>query len=285
MMKAKQYLFIAIEILLFLDLAGQSFEIPIYFEDSVGNKDSIVLGYNELASYGIDPNFGEIDLIDSVYADDFEVRAAIYGYSAELGVLPRIIESKKMIIGYICFDSTYFNEANSFMIVIKSQNWPISITWDKSSFKEQCNHMDIIDCTAGGWFDICIGGHPYLLLEMNHKDTATYYDTEFKTEANGDTLGALFFSFFSDFGSNVSLVQNNNIISVNPNPTSGQFHISYPLTEDDKIIITDLSGKSIPYKQSLQEIDLLSAAEGIYLLTLRLDKGGTFIAKVLKNRS
>ena len=246
---------------------GQSFEIPIYFEDAIGNRDSIILGYDELATYGIDPSFGEINLIDSAYSNDFEVRAAIYDYGWEWGNLPRVIESKKMIIGYICEDSTYFDEANSIMVVIKTDNWPIKITWDKDEFHEACNYIEIIDCTAGGWFDVCGGGHPHMLLEMNMNDLAIYTDTEFKIDIGSDTLSALYFSFFSELETTLSIVNDMRGVSASPNPSNELIQFtSIGIVEHPglKIKVFNITGSLMGTCKLNEAIDARNWGTGIY---------------------
>ncbi|MFZ1705640.1 MAG: T9SS type A sorting domain-containing protein [Saprospiraceae bacterium] len=235
-MKTFQFLMTINLVLLSLLLKGQNFEIPIYFEDSMGNKDTIIFGYDIVAGYGIDSAFGEIDLLYSAYVKEFEVRASIYDYEKIREEDPRIIESKKMIIGYVCEDPNYFVETNSLMALIKCNNWPITIKWDKEKFQDTCNFMKIVDCTPGGWFDVCGGGHPYLQLEMKERDTVMYYDTEFKVEIEGDTMAALFFSFSDGIK-----------LSVSDEPTKGKV-IPYPNPVIDNIV--KFKFENGPYNES-----------------------------------
>lgn len=265
------------------NISGQTFEIPIYFEDSAGYKDTIVLGYDPLASYAIDTSFGELNIIDSSYADHMEVRAAIYDYTI-WPELPRILETKKMIVGNVCLNPSYTGGDNSIMVVMKSQNWPITIRWDSTLFLEECNFIDIIDCTPGGWFDVCGGGHPHSLFEMRLADSVSYYGTEFKIETDQGTLRTLFFRFFSDFGSGFEEVIERKI-DFFPNPTPGVITFEYPLSTDDEIFITDILGKQISFNFSTQEVDLLDAPEGMYILTLKLNTGETVVLKVIKKSS
>ena len=285
-MKAKKYFIVAIASWFCYNLIGQSFEIPIYFEDSAGYKDTIVLGYDPLASYAIDTSFGEINIIDSSYNDDFEVRAAIYEYDYffEHGVLPRVIESKRMIVDSVCSYPSYTGESNSIMVVIKSYNWPIAIRWDNTLFLEDCNFIDIIDCAPGGWFDVCGAGHPHLLFEMRLIDSVSYYDTEFKIETEQDTLNALFFRFYSDFGSGVKDVQERKVHFF-PNPTQRLISFDHPLNKDDRISVTDIIGRSVSFNYNNQEIDLLYAPDGMYILTLKLHTGESVVMKVIKKSS
>lgn len=268
------------------DLCGQHFEIPIYFEDSAGHNDTIFLGYDPLATYGIDSSFGEINIIESSYDDNFEVRAAIYNYDYffEHGILPRVIESKRMIVDTVCSFPTYTGEGNSIMVVIKSQSWPITIRWDNALFQESCNFIDIIDCTPGGWFDVCGGGHPHLLFEMRLTDTVSYFDTEFKVETTQDTLRALFFRFYSDFGSGFEDVSERKL-GFYPNPTQGLITFDQPMNLDDKISLTDIIGRPISFNYNNKEVDLLHAPDGMYILTVKLHTGDSIVMKIIKKSS
>ena len=282
-MKLKHYFLISIVAWLGHDLFGQYFEIPIYFEDSAGYKDTIVLGYDSLATYAIDSSFGEINIIDSSYADNMEVRAAIYDYNI-WPELPRILESKKMIVGNACSNPSSTGENNSIMVIIKSQHWPIAMSWDNTLFQEECNFIDIIDCTPGGWFDVCGAGHPHMIFEMRLTDTVSYYDTEFKIESDQDTLSALFFRFYSDFGSGFEDVPERKI-DFFPNPTQGLLTLKDPLHSDDKIRVTDIIGRPVSFNYSNQEIDILHAPDGMYILTVKLHNGESVAMKVIKKSS
>ena len=282
-MKPKQCFLVAIASWFCYGLHGQHFEIPIYVEDTAGYKDTIVLGYDPLASYDLDTTFGEINIIDSSYDDNFEVRAAIYDYDYffEYGILPRVMESKRMIIDSVCSNPSYTGEDNSIMVVIKSRHWPVTMHWDNALFQEECNFIDIIDCTPGGWFDVCGAGHPHSLFEMQFADSVSYYDTEFKTEEDHDTLRALFFRFFSDFGSGVEDVVDGKI-NFFPNPTEGLITFDHPLNAKDNISVTDIMGRPVSFKCNSQEIDLLQAPDGMYILTIKFSTGQVVARKVIR---
>ena len=116
-------------ILIFLTLAfsaySQDYEIELIFENGEGKLDSVTVGYAEGASYDIDVQHGEVNILGAAYDPDFEVRTAIYDYEDVRHEDTRIIESKKMIIDRICDDRNYFDEANAIMLVIKNNKWPI----------------------------------------------------------------------------------------------------------------------------------------------------------------
>ncbi len=282
-MKIKEHFLVVLSLCFCHDLFGQHFEIPIYVEDSAGYKDTIVLGYDPLASYAIDTSYGEINIIDSPYADSLEVRAAIYDYNI-WPELPRILETKKMIVGDVCSYPSTTGEGNAIMVVLKSEYWPITMRWDNTLFQEECNFIDIVDCTPGGWFDVCGAGHPHMIFEMRLSDTVSYYDTEFKIETTQDTLSALFFRFYSDFRSGFEDVPESKI-GFFPNPTQGVITLDHPLNTGDKIIITDIMGRPISFNYCNEELDLLSNPDGIYILTVKLHTGESVVMKVLKKRS
>lgn len=272
-MKYLQFLTIVNLVLICTILNGQSFELPIYFEDSMGNKDSIILGYDIGAGYEIDSSFGEIDLIDSSYVKDFEVRASIYDYNKIREEDPRIIESKKMIIGYVCDDPMYFDEANSIMALIKCNNWPIKISWDKTNFQNTCNSMNIIDCTPGGWFDVCGGGHPHLQLVMKERDSVIYYDTEFKVEIKGDTMAALFFPYVDGIVLNVSDQKTGNKAIAYPNPVYNnilklKFANGVNKGSKTRIRIYSSEGFLIFADELIKEIPTQDWGNGLYLFEI-----------------
>lgn len=109
------------------------FQTTFYFEDAVGNKDSIIVGYDTLANYKYNPNFGEVDLttpFDSV----FEVRAThLREYNGDY------ITSKKIVGGaseYINLPNCYAVERLVFYVNAKYQ--PFTISWNQKVFDNTC---------------------------------------------------------------------------------------------------------------------------------------------------
>jgi hypothetical protein len=189
-----------------------------------------------------------------------------------------------MIIGYVCFDPDYFDEANAIMMVIKSDQWPVTLSWDKTLFQDVCDNISIVDCTPGGWFDVCGPGHPYSFLEMSLTDTATYFDSEFNIEANGDTLRVLFLKFY-EFGSGTEVISKDNKVNYFPNPHQSTFHLDYTLSSGDHIHITDLMGKPVVFTYNNHQIELPDVPDGMYVVFLQLNTGEVIAKKVIKKRS
>ncbi|MCF8417129.1 MAG: hypothetical protein K9G40_12865, partial [Crocinitomicaceae bacterium] len=62
--------------------AQEEFSFELYFEDALGNKDTLILGYDSNATNGIDPLFGELNMTGQPWDNTFEVRAG-NGYLGE----------------------------------------------------------------------------------------------------------------------------------------------------------------------------------------------------------
>jgi len=53
---------------------GQEFSFPIYFEDAIGNKDTLTMGYDINGTDGLDTVLGEINIIGVPLDTSFDVR-------------------------------------------------------------------------------------------------------------------------------------------------------------------------------------------------------------------
>jgi hypothetical protein len=56
--------------------AQPEFSFQLFFEDAIGNKDTVTLGYDYNATSGIDAAFGEVDILGVTWNNDFEVRGS-----------------------------------------------------------------------------------------------------------------------------------------------------------------------------------------------------------------
>lgn len=111
------------------------FETTIYFEDAVGNVDSVIVGHDESANGSYNPNFGEVDIAEP-WDSVFEVRAAHF-FDWWLSIDGESLLSKK-IIGLSAggIHPTYGCLMNNEPIVVFAnvENMPLSVSWDQSAF-------------------------------------------------------------------------------------------------------------------------------------------------------
>lgn len=160
-------------IILFMYISGillyaQDFSTKFYLTNKHGAKDSLELGYSSTATFGLDPQYGEVGYSIPVNSNKFGASIIINGSNEMLSQLIHNNEinsfSKKQIVP---FQQTVWIEQNAIGIMIPVDSMPITISWDKSRFDDtQRNYSLITDWTLGGWFDA--GGASFL---KNLKDT------------------------------------------------------------------------------------------------------------------
>jgi hypothetical protein len=153
---------------LFLPFLGSSqpeFSFDLYFEDALGNRDTITLGYDPQATDGIDEFLAEENINNQQWDNNFEVRV-LQKNSFELASLNQNIISphiqfKKQIVSKTC-DYNF-----PISLCIKSENFPITVYWDSSIFLEnECTNGSMIStypffqCDDIGLFDSFMGYVP-----------------------------------------------------------------------------------------------------------------------------
>lgn len=121
------------------DLEAQlqpAYETTLYFEDAVGNKDTIVIAYDTEATSQIDPEFGEVGLstpFDSV----FEVRAGnVFEWNVPL---------TKRLVTYMSNPIPGLDYCNGYTypsIFIHALHQPVKVSWDRTFFSGS-------ECRAG----------------------------------------------------------------------------------------------------------------------------------------
>lgn len=125
--------------------AQEEFSFFLYFEDALGNKDSLQLGHDENATDSIDVDFDEINIVGESWGPEFEVRCGrkfsdgLWWYYSN-GIPD--FQSKKQIGLKEC-NNEYFTHC----INLKAENFPIVIHWDSTLFNYD-------ECLKGSKFNI-----------------------------------------------------------------------------------------------------------------------------------
>lgn len=257
-------------VLLFASLIihAQQFEMPIYFEDAIGNVDSVIIGYDSDATNGIDEQFGEVNTLGVPFEKEFEVRAGFYDWYKiyfESNDDIRTLESKKFIVGKVCEDPGYHPEANSIMVSIKCNHWPITVSWDRSLFQDECSHLDLINCIPGGWFDAC-GGNCPSFAEMTEQDQAEVSCTTYTIITGSDTLQTLYFPFETLLDVGVRDEKLKNDVYVFPNPSADRLQFKYDvnLFNNAVVVIYDAIGIRKGTYIINEPIDVSTWNNGVY---------------------
>ena len=249
-----------------LSIFCQEFSFPIFFEDAKGNKDTIVLGYDQSATDAIDTLFGEKDIKNAPWDTVFEARVTdAYSYSL-------LYYSKKQILYKDCNKNKRL-EATA--IIVYCKYYPFVIRWDSSLFNIPCREKSFLtEWIPGGWFDA--GYKPIYWLK--NFDSIKYINPPY---AFKDSLFEIYFAFstIAEFGMTVrnkdalsSKIKYNNIIN--------ELLI---IETEDKIIteIIDITGK-ILMSTACKSISLSNFASGMYIIKIYCDDKIILVDKVIK---
>ncbi len=111
-----------------------SFQSRFFFEDAVGNKNTLYWGTDLSATLGIDSELGEV-LIDEPFDSVFEVRATLDPYfSGDYTANPMVVPSQDLPDQFDCDVSN----GGFFYILMSLRYPPVTITWDNADFNDIC---------------------------------------------------------------------------------------------------------------------------------------------------
>jgi hypothetical protein len=120
------------------------FEMPLYFEDALGNKDTLIIGYDDNASsYQLNPQFGEVEITEP-YDEFFEVRARKIPF-----VNP--FETKKSIADFGYFPNNECGISSGTTITVRLKYPPLKVSWDKNLLQEDECHIGTFLAPSEHW--------------------------------------------------------------------------------------------------------------------------------------
>ncbi|HCS19283.1 MAG TPA: hypothetical protein DIW47_01765 [Bacteroidetes bacterium] len=264
---------------------AQSFQFQMYFEDAVGNKDTITLGYDANGTALIDPSFGEVDIIGIPLDSTFDVRIS----NARYNQINPTFQTKKQIVADSC--SGWWFHAVS--IEIHSKNWPVTASWDSALFNADCREGSVFTgMSPGGWWDVF--GQP---SNLNRAELATHSQVTFTSNYNPATPGNLYDAyvnstndtipvFWMAFGDS-SLLRLDVLglspeLNAYPNPVVDFLHLDIESDLIHEIHVVDLAGRSTLVEYKNGHIDMRTFQSGNYMLILKLTEGTCLKKKILK---
>jgi Secretion system C-terminal sorting domain len=277
-----------------------SFQMPIYFEDAKGNKDSIVVGFDESADYTeIDSLFGE-DKLFTPFDSVFDVRIVKSKLSFDSP-----ITGKKRIIRV---ENNTFPGFRTFIVINAKYN-PIKITHKIDLLKSATtlNRVLLSKVTLGlattPWWEsskdwVCMAGQQELYIDMSKKETGLNWINVRSYKVQGqstpqkikclDLVQFISGPSCSQILDNEELSQNGIKVAVFPNPVQSIFRLSLSENIENKnlkLTITDSFGKivkeQISYNQT-DDINVQAIPAGFYFLQLSDEKKTFSISKFVK---
>ncbi len=270
----------------------------ILITDAIGNVDSVFLGLDPLGTNEIDPEFDEIDIKDVPFADELDVRIAnpvnldYYENEYFFDDDPTLWHSKKQVYNFDCSNGLLSRYAT---ILVKSSNYPLSFSWDKSYFDDSCfSHSVLNFMNFIFWFDILTfyNNLPPDIFNVYLKDTASYttinipfFDTiinkppEFYVDKNQDTIRLLYLGLFSEkwMLADIQDKYESEWVKVYPNPVKDDIILHFDkeiYPEDLQVILYSITGQvvqELKFDRADYRIDTrrLGLKSGVYFLKIQ----------------
>lgn len=268
---------------------AQEFSFELYFEDAIGNRDTIVLGFDENATDSIDTAFGEVNIISQPWDSVFEVRITDeYEHRQSSHSGQGTFHTKKQIVKKNCH-SVWSVSA----IDINVTHFPVIVSWDSTLFNSSClNGTVFTGAEPEGWWDVS-----GITAILKNQDSITLIDTLIPSPPyteplyyyyvnNMDTIYTTWFTF-ADSTIHTSSIHSldASLIKVSPNPFVDQIQIDGNFKGEVKIF--NNLGQSVQFEQNKNILNLSNCPKGFYYVMLIEDKStknNVKIYKMIKNQ-
>ncbi len=278
---------------------AQEFMFQLNFTDAVGNKDSLLIGYDINATDTVDAGFGEINIISTPLDTAFDVRiSSVYNTVSGWSPTSNNFQLKKQIVknNGIC-------DFNTLVIDVFAKHWPITATWNSVLFNDTCLEGSVFTSVhPGGWWDIGSTSNLYR-SELALYSSVTFssnndgnlsspfptYNGGAYLNTNNDTISVFWLKLGDSTILNTAvnqLVLDNNF-STYPNPANEVLNISVAKELDltnAEISLVDISGRTIlsqPINSAETMINISHLPSGVYFSTLRLNNETALFKKIM----
>jgi hypothetical protein len=260
--------------------ATPTFQFTMYFTDSKGNKDSLVLGYAPDATSwdNLDPQYGEIDISDTPFDTVLDVRITLSNSTAQL---------KKQIYQITCDNLNGIVGAGS-VLNIYAKYPPIDITWNKDLFytyNYPCHsYANIVadsapevDCaTCPSIFYLQFADHRFVTFEEGY----AYQTTPLSLEGGGYGMGYLYyFYFFNKPWTEIVSTHNvySNSLYIYPNIAHSAVRIEGEFGYNALPKVVDIMGAEYPcavtYTSTGLLLDISLLPKGMFIIQMPTKEG------------
>ncbi len=272
-------------------LCAQEFVFPMYFEDALGNRDTVFIGYDANGSRDVIlPEFGEVDIAHIPFDSVFEVRITNQSDINGTGYVAALFHTKRKII-LPPAEFYYWPQAN---IDIHALHWPVKASWDASLFDHLMREGTLFSAVHPyGWWDVI--WHPVWWGDSNFDKLIMIENQEITFTPNypenwqdypqgesqvfyGDSLGRPIATYFVVFGDSTLItvstteVSFGSRVSLSPNPATThtwlQLSENTPLAQA-QIELYSPTGRLL-YKAQPQDyfhkIEVAHLPKGLYLV-------------------
>lgn len=254
------------------------------FEDAIGNKDSLTIGYDVNGTNDIDLVFNEENIINQPLNLAFDVRISNEWQNRYYSASPGTFHTKKQIIQEACdawFSLNYVD--------IYCNNWPVTITWDNALFDNAClNGSVFTSINPGGWWDT--GGFRAELLASNSftfSPNFNFFNENYAYINNsGDTLN-VFWLQFADSTLLTNQIEENYLYNISifqdiPNQTL-TIKSDLFIGQIKKVNLVDMAGKQHEKPLFGMNINISTLETGLYYINLTSENGNIIRRKIYIN--
>ncbi len=263
---------------------AQTFQFQMYFEDAIGNKDTLTVGYDINGTELIDPSFGETNIIGIPLDSTFDVRIS----DAFFNNGNATFHTKKQILPDSC-SGWWFPVVS---IDIKSKNWPVTATWDDSLFNIECRVGSVFtSINPGGWWDtgspsdlnrVELANENHVIFMSNYETSWGYNENYAYINTSNDTIPV----FWMAFGDSSLITLGFESISVEfksyPNPVKDFFYIDTQTDFVKNVRLVDMVGRSKIVEFKNGYIDMRNFKAGYYLIMINGRDGKMQKLKIIK---
>ncbi len=120
-------------------LFSQDFLTKFTFVDAAGNSDSVIVGYDSLATNEYNESFDGSNIIANPVSSSFDVRISDAWPKKYYDSTITTFQTKQKTINYSCGDWSSF-----LYIDVHADHWPVRVYWDSSRFNDTCLDGSII---------------------------------------------------------------------------------------------------------------------------------------------
>ncbi len=235
--------------------AQEQFSFTMYIEDAAGNQDSLIIGYDSLATDSIDVAFGEVDLHQVPWDLPFDARAGNLDNQWSWGDTTEWLTEKSIV-----------PPNGGVKIEVKCSNFPIEVTWNTADFPVpsdiEGSHM---------WY-------PYVtdlsnLMTLGGSVILDEFSLDQYQNYHGDTIHFFYFQFCDVSCSGVS-VSENDVASIDlyPNPANNVLTLG-GVDNVSQVEVIDLLGKTLQFPMlGGRNLDVSGLPVGYYWLRVGEEK-------------
>jgi hypothetical protein len=275
------------------DLFGQEFSFEMIFQDSKGNSDTLIFGYDSLATDSVDTDFGEINIISTKIDSLFDVRITDEWINKQGGLYREgNYHIKKQIIKKKCN-----SWPTAISVDIECNNWPVTAKWDNTIFNDTCKDGSLITgIVPGGWWDVMCPSDLLVipLFEANQVTFSANFDGSLDEHYNyvnkyNDTISVFWVAItYHDIlhsGEPPDVAINNiiNEIIVYPNPINTSLYVKgLDNININDIVLFDMFGEKQNITINNELINFDNLEKGIYLLRIKYLDARTLTRKIIK---